>query len=526
MMRFGFLLILFFYCQAWALDKNKDTGFNSVELTKQTLSNTKACLNYCLEGVCIHYITHYHRVCFLNKCWNTPIIKRIEVLLSPQIRHRNPDLLVQVYDHLGDEPWTQWANVVGKNQKRSLDQFVQNLGGQALRGANYSSSYSSKQQLVLKEATIIGHPNSVMADYLSQTIKGRSWTCNQCAKESPNPSSSTPSQSDQSPNLDVSIPPLNMTDLKRYKAPRTIEEWRKSKQPKLAELDNHNDQENLIKANQIASSDDIKKRLDFNASVDQIKKISEIPRTTKNIKEDLAVMNNNVVKAKDVFSLTPSGAVLKLLEISGPVGYGLNFDRALCPSPITPLKPYYSSTNEFWKWRLGFPFVDWDHAAKILYIPKSPTDFTHALGADGVRWGNVYPRNGWGFNLNDTNNAALIAYRANSLLMEDVPSGKRVGFSVPSNKMPGNMGYQKGHDKWQLIYPPNERLNKQCLSQINVGSSGNFIKGHTEQTALNNSPWRRYAWTIWREYACCGGTNGKFLTNFKFKSIGLSSLCL
>ncbi len=130
------------------------------EVTMETIANIpvndSSCHNYCVIGVC------FWLFCTIYEC---------EVRTSIKVGHYNPDLVVSVYDIPGNNPWQEAEQIYGELEKDAAESWVDTWhiveAGQGHR-VEGGSEYQD-QSLRYHEATAIGHPKSVLGDYLSDT---------------------------------------------------------------------------------------------------------------------------------------------------------------------------------------------------------------------------------------------------------------------------------------------------------------------------------------------------------------------
>ncbi len=178
------------------------------------------------------------------------------------------------------------------------------------------------------------------------------------------------------------------------------------------------------------------------------------------------------------------GEVFSLLQNGGfGVGVGIGADRVFCPMDITPFYPYYLSGIDALSWRGGYPVTDPEFSATILNPLSNDIIGTNASGLN-ERWGHIYPREGT-VNINNTAKvAAVVAYRANSVLSDETRSGIRV-YKKPFENTIG---------AWSKVVPNVETTtNGATVSAChkNIANTGTMI--HNDST---------YAWTSWPRYSC------------------------
>ena len=166
-----------------------------------------------------------------------------------------------------------------------------------------------------------------------------------------------------------------------------------------------------------------------------------------------------------------------------------------CNSDVVPFQPYFMSTLDILAWRGGIP--------EMLY-PEALTPGQREVGQPGDLWGNVYPRSGAVGQTHDYKAGALIAQRAADIVTRTgqahvylplAPSA-HPGYWPPDPVTEG----QSDNHRWQMLSP---QLSTHCAIFPD--------RQVTDTYADRLSPDERYAWTLWRPYACCQRRGQTFL---------------
>ena len=117
----------------------------STEEIVSSLPLDQSCLNYCITGICVWLR------CGLSGC---------SIETSIQVRHYNPDLVVSVYDELGENTWREAEAILAETTEGAAKAIVGLFskapvgGGHRVEGGNQQID----QSLRFKEASAIGHP--------------------------------------------------------------------------------------------------------------------------------------------------------------------------------------------------------------------------------------------------------------------------------------------------------------------------------------------------------------------------------
>ena len=146
----GLLLLL--------LTSHKSMAVNSIDIvTSATTSFAESsCLSLCLTGFCVWLD------CGLTGCY---------VEISLQFKYNNPDLVVTVYDELGEDPWTEMNFLTGEANRIAGESILGLLTPISLIGGGHQTEGSvhpnlEDKSLRFKEGSAYGHP---LADALGET---------------------------------------------------------------------------------------------------------------------------------------------------------------------------------------------------------------------------------------------------------------------------------------------------------------------------------------------------------------------
>lgn len=152
------LLHVFFiliHSNSYANDTIEKTTINSAEIVSQGMQSLveKSCLDWCFTGICT-WIRCYAFVCSFNT--------------SPRYRHNNPDMLVTVFDEVGDDPWVEMNSWSAPIQIGAATSILQQLTAVPVDGGQYTEgSMSQDTSLKYKEANAYGHPMAWLSQYVN-----------------------------------------------------------------------------------------------------------------------------------------------------------------------------------------------------------------------------------------------------------------------------------------------------------------------------------------------------------------------
>jgi integrating conjugative element protein (TIGR03756 family) len=130
------LMLTFLMLVTWDVDAKSITTINITEATlKATLKLNGSCLRYQVPT----------RFCI----WST----LHEVNFTPVLNHYLPDLVVTVYRNKGENPWLEASALFDKTSTMVQEKLIKNVGS-----GNQSFSDQHEQQIIFKEADVVGNP--------------------------------------------------------------------------------------------------------------------------------------------------------------------------------------------------------------------------------------------------------------------------------------------------------------------------------------------------------------------------------
>lgn len=201
------------------------------------------------------------------------------------------------------------------------------------------------------------------------------------------------------------------------------------------------------------------------------------------------VSNHTKLKFKEVDAYGHPGGSL-LSQLLGSLGY-------FCENGITPLFPYYLSTNDLLSWRTG---------GADMFTVAALKPGSREIGSRAAQnmWGNIYPRAGAVTQTDDTKAGAVMVQRAADLITGPQELG-RIFFSPNKGKSQGFWPPEqvkendKSNHKWQQLAP---KMGKTCDI---------FPSLYQEQSDDG-----KYSYALWRPYACCKKKGQKLLYVINF----------
>ncbi len=426
--------------------RNNMPDFNVGDLIKTSVKGAfdKTCGGYCVVGACLHLRARLS--------WRGV---KLYTIISPKIRHSNADFLAMSYNHIGQEPWSEWRQSFGLAMRTANEGLIGSTiippfglqGGRAdpiNQDAHQSESY--------KEADIIGHPAALLPQILD--INGK----------------------------------INPKTFK-YKVP-TIGKLPDSNDVKKADDPNDDwDLQAMFDAGIAKIYDTIKAQIKAALmAIEIVNVIATIADMTDTFKQLIDFYNT---------AMTALEAFVRGSVWGNAINPRFRANRLFCPASVVPLQPYYLSFADSLFWRSGFPITDGpisgsNHTSEVLNPLNNP-----ALGSGLETWGYLYPREGTVDQSHDAKTASLLAWRAFDVLKNDVShkdGPKRVGVPMPK-------GYKKRHYLWQMIFPE----VKSCKSTPYYPTS-DFTQDFMQPAEFGG-----YAWNIYTQYECCMNTKGKLI---------------
>ena len=112
-----------------------------------------SCLNWCFTGTCV----------WLRCTWFGCSIRT-----TPRYKHNNPDLVVTVYDELGEDPWVEmnaWYSTIQILSAETILRIltpIRHIGG----GHQKEGSFNVDESLRFKEASAYGHPMTTLSAFV------------------------------------------------------------------------------------------------------------------------------------------------------------------------------------------------------------------------------------------------------------------------------------------------------------------------------------------------------------------------
>lgn len=135
-------------------------SINSYATTLNALTITQATLNAALKGngSCLHYQTPV-QACL----WFSPLAGKN---VTPFLDHYLPDLVVIVYRNADDNPWQEMSALLDSPSASAQSSLIENVGS-----GNHSFLNETEQQVIFKEADVIGNPALlVLHDHIGQLL--------------------------------------------------------------------------------------------------------------------------------------------------------------------------------------------------------------------------------------------------------------------------------------------------------------------------------------------------------------------
>lgn len=133
--KFLFILIGFFV----SLPVN--ANINSANIIKDTLQALPNCLHYEMP-------THF---CFWIDEWG-------EINTTPILDHYLPDFVVSVFNQTDENPWLEMNKTIDQMGSQIQKNIVQSVTHVPVGGGSHSADHLSEQNIIFKEAEIIGNP--------------------------------------------------------------------------------------------------------------------------------------------------------------------------------------------------------------------------------------------------------------------------------------------------------------------------------------------------------------------------------
>ncbi len=180
----------------------------------------------------------------------------------------------------------------------------------------------------------------------------------------------------------------------------------------------------------------------------------------------------------------------------------------VCPSPITPLLPYFQSSLDALVWRNFVP-------VELAYLASSLPGLREIGSWPLNTWGHVHPRTGFMDHLVEPKAAATNAQRAGDIVTRE---------AQPHIYLPTPQGIQVMETMWVWMPPPLEEMNEETGTwQMLVPQPETECQVFGENDTVSIFGWASnrvdergdYVWNLWRPYKCCE-IKGIFLTDIEF----------
>jgi integrating conjugative element protein (TIGR03756 family) len=130
-------------------------AITTTSIVTQTTSAALSCMQWTPTGIC------FWLLCSIYSC---------EVKTSIKVGHYNPDLVVSVYNELGENPWENMRSLLGSVQKSAATGLLGSMLSVPVDSAGNRTEGTSKRDhknLVYREADAIGHPLSSLTGLVS-----------------------------------------------------------------------------------------------------------------------------------------------------------------------------------------------------------------------------------------------------------------------------------------------------------------------------------------------------------------------
>lgn len=177
--------------------------------------------------------------------------------------------------------------------------------------------------------------------------------------------------------------------------------------------------------------------------------------------------------------------------------FASQFGGTVCRGAGKAFTPYFISTFDTLAWRHGIPEV---------IFPESLTPGMREIGARPTfnLWGNVYPRSGFGHQVDDHKAAAVVAQRAGDI----VTRPGQIHVYQPLLAAPSDGYWPAGP-----LFETNPLTGKwQELTPVFTNTCAVFPNPIPHLQAQQGD----YAWTLWRPYRCCNRRGQIFLGSADF----------
>jgi hypothetical protein len=429
-------------------------GISTDELIRSGIEGmfNEDCGGYCVIGACAH----------LNIRISASGGIIYETIISPLIQHAVPELVISAYNHIGDEPWNEWSDSVGRIMDEVNTEAVANIIGigDGFKGGQQRAKEHGKHQAVIyKEIDIVGHPAAIV------------------------PQVATTEDIDTDELTDYEVPSVSGMP----------------SQSDAQQADAESEDDSWSTETMLESSDGFVSVMSiFIERLGVLLEAFDIIRTIERILEffdiftDLLEFYNNAMMILETITRSTIFA-----NLANP---RFRATRLFCPSSVKPFQPYYLSYLDAMFWRTGYPLTDGpisgaDHSSTILNPFSSDR-----LGYDGSLWGHLYPRDGSVNQHMDPKAATVLGVRALDVLVNDITSGSgyRVGVGLPSD-------FPSGGGAWQMMYP----VQRSCRH------SPFYPDDDAYSDFMEENVHGGYVWNYYHIYTCCMNQVGRLILQFE-----------
>ena len=326
--------------------------YNTAQLISRTLTALPDCLSYCLLGIELRM-----RVTLTG----------VRLYFVPRVKHHMAALHVITANETTQEPYIEWALIMGRVQKLMLDQLAVLLGAEESGGRlTRYGQYGRHQATRFKENALMGHPVAILPRLLDSSggISG-----------------SVPSQ----------IGAFDPPSAREY---NTV----------VAGFANR------WSAWAVQCFD-----RPLSCSVTQPLFPTAFLRRFFDIADAVQSIIAGIEALQTVLNFVDMAQTLREIAavVGGEFGVGasVRIDRLLCPNDIDLFYPYYLSGPDALFWRSGWPITDADKIT-TLFNPFS----SDRVGQGWEIWGHIYPRAGFVNHDHDAKAAVVVSERGVNLI--------------------------------------------------------------------------------------------------------------
>lgn len=440
-----------------------NADFNADRLVTSTMSLN--CLDYCVTGVGL----------FLKVSWSG-----VSTRFTPQVSYRQPDALVMVHRKPGDSAWAQWRNSFGKVLAKVEKPLVATMIDVDAGGGKAVSPHIgyTANTFFFKNVDVVGHPMSFMFNLLSSGKNKGFQYAPPRAHFGSNPQGGSKTNLGKKTAESVPSPQAVNSEIAKHPATRRASlkqqaqnAYRKIRNAPKAVVQTFKGGEQKLAAGKQQLED----------SQQKIDNAKSLLKDFGNVDFVNDARFQKVMDAKkimqDVGKSFGGGEMAKFTKIASTVAgsvSGGTGGNVFCPSQVAPLNPYFISGLDFINWRFGF----FERFQLRAWNPLGPV-----IGSSSNKWGELYPRHGSIYALDEAKASAVLAERAMHITTRK--NQKHVYALLPGGAFVHN------HSGWQMISP---KTTNSCRA---FATSHSFPFTRAE---LNHQG--RYAYSYWRRYEC------------------------